>query len=138
MEESATPQCKMRPLFRKNIRVVEKNVQCADAFRAPGFSKGFEREVPFARVNFVGNKSLPFILVARTRCVKSSPVANFYCNLQGNAATSIKAHLDKAPTVVLGDENRGPCFRVVDQRRPPEFANVRQLGEDVHAISGAW
>jgi len=108
MEESTTPQCKMCPFIGRNIRAVENNVQRADAFRVPGSSKGFEREVPFARVNFVGNESLPFIPVARTRCVKSSPVANVHCNLQGSGATSVKAQLDKTSRVVSGDENRGP------------------------------
>ena len=57
-------------------------------------------------------------------------------DLQGDRVASLKTRLDKASAVGLGNENRGPCFRFVDQRGSPKLANVGQLQEGVQTISG--
>ena len=62
---------------------------------------------------------------------------NVHRNLQGDRATSLETHLDKALAIVYGSENRGPYLRFVDQRVPPELTNVCQLHEGIDAVSGA-
>ena len=61
-----------------------------------------------------------------------------HCDIQRNGITSLQAHPDEAPTILLCDEDRRPQSRSIDQRHPPEPTNVRQLQDVVQAISSAW
>ena len=52
--------------------------------------------------------------------------------------TSLETRLNKLSTILECYEDGGPHARLVDECRPPEPANMRQLQDVVQAVSGAW
>ena len=102
------------------------------------FNKGFEYEVPFAWSTLVVEFQKTLLRAdAREVGWPIIVILNVHCDFQRKRITSLEAHLDKAPTIPSGGENRSPCLRFVEQRVPPGSTNVCQLQKLVYAVSGA-
>ena len=135
-EKPTASQREPCPFLRRWPVVFKTDVQHVDAVGVFDFSEGFELEVPFARIGFVGQQPFPTPLVARTTRVNPADFASIHCNVQRNRVTSLHACLDETSTILSCDGYRGPHPRLIDQRHPPESANVCQLQKVVQAVSG--
>lgn len=139
LEEPTTPKRKLfTVVWEAKVCATKGNVQIFDASRMPGFSEGFEHEVPFTWISLVGEEPVPPVPVARARWLILPTPVDIHCYIQRGGKTPFQTHLDKTATVTWGDENRGPCPRVVDQRNPPEFANMGELRARIHAFNSSW
>lgn len=103
-----------------------------------GCGKGFDHEVPFAGIPIVGEEPLPFIPVASTPWMDPPLLAGIHRYIRGSGVTSFETHLDEFSAIPLCYKDGGPQVRLVNERRPPELANVGQLRKVVQAVSGAW
>ena len=119
------------------IWLAEINVQCPNAFRVFGCGERFECEVPFAWIPPAGPEP-PADPIARTAQMYQSPPTGIHRDVQGGSLTSFNTHLDEPSAIVSFCKDGGPYAGLVNEHRPPEPANVRQVREPVHAFSGAW
>ena len=133
-EPTASQRERDSPAVRVRIKLDGQRV---NAFPVSWFSEEFEYEVPFAWFGLVRNELRPLILAARARWTNPPVIVNLHPNIQGGRTASLEAHFDEAPTVGVGNENRGPFLRPVHQYRPPRSANACKPREGVHAVTCA-